>query len=45
MTEKFDGIRVLWTGTKMYTRKGRPMELPNSFAIRLPPFALDAELW
>ena len=45
MTEKYGGIRVLWTGTQMYTRKGNVMKIPEFFMMRLPPFQLDGELW
>ena len=45
MTEKYDGIRVFWTGTQLYTRRGNLIKCPDFFLMRLPPFALDGELW
>ena len=45
MTEKYDGIRVLWTGTQFYTRQGNVIQCPDNIRIQLPPFALDGELW
>ena len=45
MTEKYDGIRVLWTGTQLYTRLGNVMRVPEFFTAQLPPFSLDGELW
>ena len=45
MSEKYDGLRALWTGTVMYSRTGREIRCPDFFRMRLPPFALDGELW
>ena len=45
MSEKFDGIRLLWTGTNFYTRRGKLIKCPEYFTLRLPPFSLDGELW
>jgi DNA ligase-1 len=57
ISEKFDGIRAFWTGSKLLTRYKRNF-LENSFfragqEIKVPPFikeslplvALDGELW
>ena len=45
MSEKFDGIRAYWNGGKMYTRQGKEILVPDNFRMRLPPIALDGELW
>ena len=45
MTEKFDGIRVFWTGKKMFSRAGKEIKVPDFFLLCLPPVALDGELW
>jgi len=45
MSEKLDGIRGYWTGSKLLTRKGRTIHAPAWFVNVLPPFALDGELW
>ena len=45
MSEKLDGIRGYWTGTRLVTRKGRPIHAPKWFLAHFPPFALDGELW
>ena len=45
MTEKFDGIRVLWNGTRFFTRKGNSIKCPDFILNMMPPFALDGEFW
>ena len=45
MSEKLDGIRGVWTGKKLLTRKGHPIHAPEWFTKEFPPFALDGELW
>ncbi|GAB6145718.1 DNA ligase [Desulfocicer niacini] len=45
MSEKLDGIRGYWDGTRMYTRKGIPLNPPAWFTQNFPPFPLDGELW
>ena len=45
MSEKYDGIRVLWTGFKMYSRSGKEINLPDFFKNKLPDCSLDGELW
>ena len=45
MSEKYDGIRALWTGSKMILRTGRQLELPNSFQSGLASITLDGEIW
>ncbi|OLQ95338.1 DNA ligase [Vibrio ponticus] len=44
-SEKLDGIRAIWDGTKLKTRKGRVINAPNWFVRYLPEFAVEGELW
>ena len=41
MSEKFDGVRVFWTGRKLITRQGHPIHAPSWFTESLPGQALD----
>ncbi|MEA2060498.1 MAG: DNA ligase [Thermodesulfobacteriota bacterium] len=45
MSEKLDGIRGYWTGTRLLTRRGLPLNPPPWFLENFPPFELDGELW
>lgn len=45
MSEKFDGIRAMWTGGHLYTRTGKEIKIPDNFRQQLPPITLDGELW
>lgn len=46
MSEKFDGVRALWTGEGMYSRGGFAFQPPASFTSHLPKdLQLDGELW
>jgi ATP-dependent DNA ligase len=45
MTEKFDGMRLYWTGSQFFTRQGNIMKVPEFFSSQLPKIALDGELW
>jgi len=45
MSEKLDGIRAIWDGKTLTTRKGNPIAAPDWFIKALPPFAIDGELW
>lgn len=45
MSEKLDGIRGYWTGSKLVTRKGKTIHAPARFTQSFPPFELDGELW
>ena len=44
-SEKFDGIRALWTGSIFLTRNGRVIEVPEWFCAGLPNIEIDGELW
>ncbi|MBQ0931476.1 DNA ligase [Ideonella alba] len=45
VSEKYDGVRALWDGTRLRSRSGRQLPAPPGFLARLPAQALDGELW
>lgn len=45
MSEKFDGVRAVWTGKELLTRAGNVIDCPAWFTKGLPSVALDGELW
>lgn len=45
VSEKLDGVRALWDGQRLRFRSGRTIAAPAGFLARLPPVALDGELW
>jgi DNA ligase-1 len=45
VSEKFDGIRAIWTGTSLLTRHGKELKAPAWFTKDLPNMRLDGELW
>jgi DNA ligase-1 len=45
VSEKFDGVRGYWDGTKLLTRGGERIEAPAWFTAGWPDFPLDGELW
>ena len=45
MSEKLDGIRGYWDGSKLVTRKGTALNPPPWFTKNFPPFELDGELY
>ena len=45
VSEKFDGVRAIWTGDKFVTRKGNAINAPSWFTEALPQVWLDGELW
>lgn len=45
VSEKLDGIRALWTGKVLLTRKGTKIEAPEWFTKGLPTFSVEGELW
>jgi len=45
MSEKLDGIRALWTGKKLLTKKGNEIMAPKWFIQSLPDVMLEGELW
>lgn len=45
-SEKYDGVRAIWTGTKLLSRHGKDLKAPASFTAGFPKGArLDGELW
>ncbi|MED5525882.1 MAG: DNA ligase [Pseudomonadota bacterium] len=45
VSEKLDGVRGRWTGQRLLTKTGNPIQAPHWFTEALPPTALDGELW
>jgi DNA ligase-1 len=45
VSEKYDGVRAIWTGQELLTRQGNPIYAPNWFIEKLPNVWLDGELW
>ncbi|MBK8794462.1 MAG: DNA ligase [Holophaga sp.] len=45
VSEKFDGVRATWDGKVLRFRSGREVPAPGWFTAKLPPQALDGELW
>ena len=45
VTEKYDGVRAIWDGTKLMTRHGRFINAPTWFTNFFPETPLDGELW
>ncbi len=45
VSEKLDGVRAYWNGTRLVTRNGNAIEAPPWFVAGFPPQALDGELW
>lgn len=46
VSEKYDGVRAIWTGTKLLSRHGKDLKAPAWFTKGLPKnVRLDGELW
>ncbi|WED23129.1 DNA ligase [Vibrio sp. JC009] len=45
MSEKLDGIRAIWDGSKLLTRSGKQIHAPSWFVKDLPDFMIEGELW
>ncbi len=45
VSEKLDGVRAQWDGTRLYFRSGRVVPAPAWFLAGLPAQPLDGELW
>tara|TARA_B100001094_G_scaffold284011_1_gene297186 strand:+ start:11993 stop:12799 length:807 start_codon:yes stop_codon:yes gene_type:complete len=46
VSEKYDGIRAIWTGSKLKTRQNKDIHAPKWFIDKLPSgFPLDGELF
>ncbi|MAD43416.1 MAG: DNA ligase [Oceanospirillaceae bacterium] len=45
VSEKLDGVRAYWDGTRLRTRSGRYIQVPQWFTHGFPDTPLDGELW
>jgi DNA ligase-1 len=45
VSEKLDGVRAWWDGTKFWSRLGNQYHAPAWFTVGLPTTPLDGELW
>ncbi len=45
MSEKLDGVRAYWDGTRFLSRQGNPFYAPDWFTEKLPAHPLDGELF
>jgi DNA ligase-1 len=45
MSEKLDGVRGLWDGSRFLSRQGNVYHAPAWFTAGLPAMLLDGELW
>ncbi|MGB0126978.1 MAG: DNA ligase [Rhodocyclaceae bacterium] len=45
VSEKFDGVRAFWDGSRLLTRRGNEIHAPRWFLDGLPAEKLDGELW
>lgn len=45
ISEKLDGVRAYWDGTRFLTRNGNRLFAPSWFTAGLPLVPLDGELW
>lgn len=45
VSEKLDGVRGFWDGTRLISRGGYPIRAPDWFTAGFPPLPLDGELW
>ncbi|RUO26555.1 DNA ligase [Aliidiomarina minuta] len=45
VSEKYDGVRAIWTGEQLLTRNGNQVPAPEWFIAPLPDVWLDGELW
>jgi DNA ligase-1 len=45
VSEKYDGVRGYWDGTKLLTRAGNTIHAPEWFTRGWPDTPLDGELW
>lgn len=45
VSEKLDGVRAHWDGSRLRLRSGQPVVAPAWFTAALPAVTLDGELW
>lgn len=45
VSEKLDGVRAYWTGSKLISRQGKLIAAPKWFTDALPDTVIEGELW
>lgn len=45
VSEKLDGVRAYWDGTRLVSRRGNVLNAPAWFSAGFPEVSLDGELW
>jgi ATP-dependent DNA ligase len=45
MSEKYDGMRLYWSGSQFFTRQGNVVKAPENILKQMPKIALDGEIW
>ncbi|WP_165009054.1 DNA ligase [Neisseria yangbaofengii] len=45
MSEKLDGVRAYWDGSKLISRQGYAFTPPKGYTADFPPYPLDGELY
>lgn len=45
VSEKLDGVRAVWNGSKLITRRGNKIHAPEWFIASLPKTTIEGELW
>ncbi len=45
MSEKLDGVRGYWDGSRLLSKNGMVLHPPPEFLENFPPFSLEGELW
>ncbi len=45
ISEKLDGVRARWDGSRLISRGGHLIRTPDDFIAGFPPVPLDGELW
>ena len=45
VSEKLDGVRAYWDGTRLITRGGHLVRVPQGFTAGFPTEPMDGELW
>lgn len=44
-SEKLDGIRAIWDGSRFWSRSGNRIQVPAEFCAEFPPVVMDGELF
>jgi len=45
MSEKLDGVRGYWDGSRLFSRNGLPFHPPPEFTVNFPDFPIEGEIW